>query len=528
MRNIVSPLDGFLSPFGRRGGIPLIGGIQPTLFLDFSARVFARRELDAQNLDKTKTASGIVTSSRSTGQTVIDIDGKLKWAMENLYRNGAGGVQAITVVSGVDYTIRAASGSVAYSGAATGTLDASAGVSRVEVTASTTTLTITPTDATEIAVYRSDLGGMQFDKYGSDYLPNTTAGALYGLGIDYSTGRGALQVYEGRTNLVSNFEVTDANWNPASSGVITDQTLNVLGVFRGCLVESGGNLFDGVINTGTFSITSGTDYAVSFVWSDSDSNSIAFRLFEAGIGVSQANVTAAGVFTQVTSVKGTVVLGSHVEILPGLYRTTVIWTPNFTGSGLIAAGPNSTTIGDSILLYCGGIEAGSSASPLIPTYGSSVTRGGDDLSTLISSFGYNVNAGTVVVDFVTPGSDGSDFPRVWQLSTSVDNTTRAALVATTNYVANVVDNAVSQADLVLGAVVPNAQVKVAASFATDDFAASKDGGSAVVDASGNLPATFTQLLYGKAFIADHLNGLIYSLAYYPFAASDAQLVEASS
>jgi len=49
MRNIVSPLDGFLSPFGRRGGIPLLGGIQPTLFLDFSARVYARRELDAQD-----------------------------------------------------------------------------------------------------------------------------------------------------------------------------------------------------------------------------------------------------------------------------------------------------------------------------------------------------------------------------------------------------------------------------------------------------------------------------------------------
>jgi len=510
-------------------GIPSRDGVQPSLYLDFTRDVFATRELDAQDytLDATKTAHEIITSGRSTGQTVIDSDGNLKWVMENLYRNGAGGAQSITVVSGVDYTIRAASGSVVYSGAATGTLDASAGVARVEVTASTTTLTITPTAATEIAVYRSDLAGMQFDKYGSDYLPNTTGAALYSLGVDYETGVGGMQVWEGRTNLIPNFEVTSAKWNSSGAGVLTDQSLSVLGVFAGCLVESGGAATDGAINTGAFGVTSGVEYAASFVWSDSDSDSINIRLFEAAVGISQASVTAAGVFTQGSVAKGPVVLGRHLQILPGLYRTTVIWTPNFTGNALLAGGPNSATPGDGILLYATQFEAGSSGGPWIPTYGTTQTRGADNLSTLLSSFGYNVNEGTVVADFITAGSE-FDFGRVYQLGSgaAVDGKISTE-IGGDNVLRAYADDG---ATLSLGSASAAGSItKVAHAFKTDDFAASRDGDAVVVDTSGAMPALNTSIFYGSNNPASkHLNGEIRKIAYYPKRISNATLVEATS
>ena len=478
-------------------------------------------------LDATKTAHEIITSGRSTGQTVIDSDGNMKWAMENIY-SGEGATQAVTVVSGVAYTIRASSGSVAYSGAATGTLDASAGVARVEITASTTTLTITPTAATEIAVYRSDLGGMQFDKYGSDYLPNTTGAALYSLGVNYETGVGGMQVWEGRTNLNTYFEVTAGEWIDAAGAVLTDQSQSVLGVFRGCKVESDGNVACAARCPDTFEVTSGSEYAVSFLWSDSDTGELRIRVDETGVGTSTATITAAGVFTQTANPKGTVVLSRHIEVLAGLYRTDIVWTPDFTGAASFAAGPNSAVAGESVIFYGAMAQLGSSGGPWIPTFGSTQTRGSDNLSTLLSSFGYNVNEGTVVADFITAGSDGADFPRVWQWSTSVDNTTRVALMAIDTYNSVVVDNSVVQSALEMDAIVPFEPVSVASAFKTDDFSASQDGGAVVTDTSGTLPSSFTQILYGMAFSSGILNGEIRKLAYYPKRLSDATLVEASS
>jgi len=403
-------------------------------------------------LDTTKTAHELINSGRSTGQTVLDSDGNLKWAMENLYRNGAGGAQSITVVSGVDYTIRAASGSVAYSGAATGTLDASSGVSRVEVTASTTTLTITPTDATEIAVYRSDLGGMQFDKYGSDYLPNTTAGALYGLGIDYSTGRGGLQVYEGRTNI---------------------------------LLNTASLLTQGVIVTAT-------PYTLSFT----------------GTGT----VTLSGASTAGPLV-GTGAADTD--------RVSLTFTPS--------AGTLTLTVSGSVTFAQ--LEAGSSASPLIPTYGASVTRGADNLSTLLSSFGYNVNAGTLVVDFVSFDSDITDTQNIAGFSDG--SSQNRALIRREGVTSRalIVSGGSTQANFSVDGIATGETSKVALGFEPNNFAQSLDGTAVVNDADGIMPSGITELKYGRADFeptSSILNGLIHSIAYYPFAASDAQLVEASS
>ena len=480
-------------------------------------------------LDTTKTAHELINSGRSTGQTVLDSDGNLKWAMENLYRNGAGGAQSITVVSGVDYTIRAASGSVAYSGAATGTLDASSGVSRVEVTASTTTLTITPTSATDIAVYRSDLAGMQFDKYGSDYLPNETGGALFGLGIDYSTGRGGVQVYEGRTNLNTHFEVSEAEWASFAGAVLEDQALSALGTFRGCKVTRSATAGYATVNL-TFSVTSGDDYVVTALWSDPTGDGLVVRLDNFSVNSTVCNLTPAGVFNASFTDAGAATLLDHRDLGGGLYRSSIKWTPNFTGDANFALGPSGAD-GDSVILYVGDIQPGSSASPLIPTYGSTVTRGADDLKTLVSSFGYNVNAGTLVVDFVSFDSDITDTQNIAGFSDG--SSQNRALIRREGVTSRalIVSGGSTQANFSVDGIATGETSKVALGFEPNNFAQSLDGTAVVNDADGIMPSGITELKYGRADFeptSSILNGLIHSIAYYPFAASDAQLVEASS
>src|SRR6056297_780240 len=106
------------------------------------------------------TASGLVNFSTNGNRTMTDSDGLLKWAPHNLALNSASpATQDITVVSGADYTVECeGAGSVTLSDAGTGSVTEG---SPVEVTASTTTLTLTVVGVvTKLWAYRSDLGGM--------------------------------------------------------------------------------------------------------------------------------------------------------------------------------------------------------------------------------------------------------------------------------------------------------------------------------------------------------------------------------
>lgn len=279
MREIVSPLDGIRSPLG---GIRspfaayFINGQRPSLIADFRNNVFATRSLDAYDYAlagqpaalvtsfrdnayltsgrETMTAHtrhGLITSGRSTTMIVRDEDGIYKHGAHNLYRNGAGGAQAITVVSGRDYTIRMkGTGSIGYSGAATGTLSGTGAddVVRVEVTATTTTLTVTPSGSTsEIAVYQSDLGGMQLTSDGTDYVENETGAALYAAPVDYDVnGVRSMPIWEARTNLFLNSLALSTQGVTVTAQVYTVSfigtgTITFSGAYLGFLVGTGAN-----------------------------------------------------------------------------------------------------------------------------------------------------------------------------------------------------------------------------------------------------------------------------------------------
>lgn len=89
----------------------------------------------------------------------------------------------------------------------------------------------------------------------------------------------------------------------------------------------------------------------------------------------------------------------------------------------------------------------------------------------------------------------------------------------------VVSNAgVTQADLDAGTITANTRFKMAAAYATNDFAACVNGGAMVTDTSGSLPAELNVLTLGsdsEFFSPTYMNGYIQQVYVYPKRLTDA-------
>ncbi len=121
--------------------------------------------------------SDLFTADSEAGGLAVmrDSSGNAVWNPHNLVLNSASpATQDVTVVVGNDYTVEmTGTGSVALSGAGSGTVTEG---SPVEITASTTTLTLTVSGSVDTMwAYRSDLGGMANNPdTDSKYVPTTT------------------------------------------------------------------------------------------------------------------------------------------------------------------------------------------------------------------------------------------------------------------------------------------------------------------------------------------------------------------
>lgn len=254
---------------------------------------------------------GLLTHAASGNATMVDSDGLLKWRPHNLALNSATpATQAVTVVSGADYTVECTGVSIALSGAGTGTVTEG---NPVMITASTTTLTLTVTGSTgTMWAYRSDLGGMVDNPdRGDSYVP-TTSTAVYmpRRGHHKYNGsawvnKGLLLESEARTNLEPDSDdmsgwaatnVTATKNQTGAGGVANSAHLLTAGAANGTITNtitaaSNDFVFSALVKrvTGTGTIEMTMDGGTTWVDVTSDINSSEFIQVGTGAGANTTN-----------------------------------------------------------------------------------------------------------------------------------------------------------------------------------------------------------------------------------------------
>jgi hypothetical protein len=344
-------------------------------------------------------------------------------------------------------------------------------------------------------------------EYGSD-------GSLKGLLIE-----------EQRTNLITHSEATQTNWPAYGASTVTDLSEDALGVFPGISVASGGQTWH-ASSPASISLTASEVYCLTIWYAAGTSN----ELYVAVKDVTTADeVRAKGVIGSLATSgqAGSMSILSDEGLSGGVRRLSVTVTPSNTGAHDLIVGPNSATSGQTVKVYGAQLEAGSFATSYIPTSGSTVTRSPDIASIPVSAFGYNQEAGTVVVDYSMMTGVFSASPYIVQFDDGTE-ANRILLMELSNksrFFMNV--SGITQETLVNETISEGVLNRSAAAFTENDTAMSTNGSVAEAgDGTSTVPGGITTVrLSGNTSNNNSLNGHIKSLKYYPRRLTDAQLQE---
>jgi hypothetical protein len=341
---------------------------------------------------------------------------------------------------------------------------------------------------------------------------------------DADGNRLGLLIEEARTNLVTQSEVSTANWPVVS--VTTEQLSgNYLGVFNGVRVSSTGATWNRIRSPATISVVSGTAYTLTvwFVTGTSGRARIVLR--------DNTNSTETRVIGPVGS------LGTNSEVfgpLTNLTQQTVgsIQKVSFTvtvnatvSNASVEIGPETSNVGQDIILLAAQLEAGSFPTSYIPTAGATATRAADVASIPTSAFGYNQKAGTVVCEASTYRTPDND-TYLWQIDSGfgADRYT-ARLSVSSLYGAFVIIDTVTAANLSAGSALSAGDtIKFGYAFADGDQY-TYSAGFSDTDTAG-LPANRTTLRLGSDVgTSRQLSGHLKSIQFYPRRLTNAQLQE---
>ena len=213
----------------------------------------------------------------------------------------------------------------------------------------------------------------------------------------------------------------------------------------------------------------------------------------------------------------------------GWYRCSITFTNTAaTGSQEIGVGlaqsnssAASSSAGKQVYLWGEQLEVGSFATSFIPTSGGTVTRAADRAQIIGENFNswFNQSSGTFYTEHQSAYGNNNHF--VYQVSAG-------------NNASGVIDQLRSRfrispdnqnyADINSGTIVSGTFHKIASSYAENDFAASLDGASVVVDTSGQLDGQADRITIGDRSVSNSkLNGHIKKLAFFPQRLSNATL-----
>ena len=171
-------------------------------------------------------------------------------------------------------------------------------------------------------------------------------------------------------------------------------------------------------------------------------------------------------------------------------------------------------------------ELASFPTSYIPTSGATATRAADIASIPVADFGYNSDAGSVLVEAQRFGTN--NYPRSVMIdagNTHVKGIGLGAWGTNTSLTGYIVANGSVQAAMDTGNAGTSA-FKNSLAYKENDFAASRDGNTVITDTSAVVPTGLTTLRLGRnAVEAQFLNGHIKSIKYYPRRLSNTQLQE---
>jgi hypothetical protein len=350
-------------------------------------------------------------------------------------------------------------------------------------------------------------------EYGSD-------GSLKGLLIE-----------EQRTNLLTNSaDFSESAWSENFSGftmnaVGPDGASNSAGTLTDDISGGAGSAYMQVPVT----VSTETTYTFSIFAKADQLSDIQLRCVEF------TTPGSVGVFFdlsagEVGNTSGSGATGEIEDFGRGWYRCSITFTTDVTDIyGKIrvhlANGESLSVSRDgtsSVLFYGAQFEEGSFATSYIPTSGSQETRSADVASIPVSAFGYNQDAGTIVVE-ATPIVLNSG--NLLNLNTSGSDAT--SIYANPNTSGHlVVRNTTTQVNLDAGSFASGQASKLGLAIKENDFAVCLDAGTVASDNSGTLPSPIATMAIGST--APHngfCNSHIKSLKYYPRRLTDAQLQE---
>ena len=283
-------------------------------------------------------------------------------------------------------------------------------------------------------------------------------------------------------------------------------------------------------------VTVGTSYAVSFFGKYHSGNYIiGFRGGGIGSNYPRFNLETGTIVNEGSNANWT---DTKIEdVGNGWYRCSSVGTPTSPTAWRIqfCDGGSATFSGDGTGHYIWGVqaEAGLFPTSYIPTTGGTATRAADNASIPTSAFGYNDNAGTVVVTAsversVTQGGTGI-FTLNTILNSNTSNGGMGSFYRANNTLGiNVWDSSgTSVLDKTPTGDVDNRTITLAFAIKKGDFAIVTDYYQTVItQASGQLPAPITVLQLGKwVNDSDILCGHIKSIKYYPRRLTNTQLQE---
>lgn len=354
-----------------------------------------------------------------------------------------------------------------------------------------------------------------------------------------------LLVEEQRTNNLLQSEDLTVTWTANRGSITSNTTVAPDGTTTADrFVESTANGVHGPVQTPV--TTTAAAYTVSGFFRAGTRSVVVMRFQDYATGLNGVGAEfdlSAGTISAPAVVIGAFTSPSATisNVGGGWYRCTVTGTTNTTQCSLrietcttagafsaaLFQGSSYTGDGSSYFDSWGyQLEAGSFATSYIPTHTSAVTRSADVCQITGTNFSglWNEPGGTLVAEGDTPASGTKSL-------VSADNATanESSVLQTvgTDPLFVVTDGGVAQVSIDAGTVVYGTAFKLAAAYAINDFAVSKDAAAVVTDTSGTIP-TPTQLNIGADAAGNYVCGHIARLRYYSTRLTNAKLQELST